>query len=233
MQAVAMVKERPILFSPAMIRAILGGNKTQTRRVAKLANQIAANHSGVRVRREKDGTFTMSRAAMYTPAVREPFILECPYGLPGDVLYVKEGSWIWCKKRPDGTTAKGRPEFRYVPVGRHVIYRADGVKPTEQIDADPSHQWRLKVARFMPKWASRLTLEVVSVRVERVQEISEADAIAEGVCLPERAHTFAWADGPLRNEFAYLWESINGACEGCAWADNPWVWCIEFRKVAA
>lgn len=205
-----------------MVRAILEGRKTQTRRVVKQSQDNVG----------KDVAFAVCPAAesgwigwfgLPNPNIAEftkkayTHGFPCPYGVPGDRLWVRE-SWLPFDED-------------HVMDGKRWAYMAETMPGSDgdRCRKDFGYKWRPSI--HMPRAASRLTLEVVSVRVERVQEISEADAIAEGVCLPERAHTFAWADGPLRNEFAYLWESINGACEGCAWADNPWVWVVEFKRV--
>lgn len=205
-------REKPILFSAPMVRAILEDRKTQTRRVAK-------------------GEYLTRPDPRY-----------CPYGVPGDRLYVKEAAWIWCEKRPNGTTKTGRPKFRYIPTGgHHVVYCADSEKPATRLDDNPAHLWRWKAARFMPRWASRITLEITDVRVQRVQEISEEDARAEGV------GRYVMGHGPItdadvnadpgylmyaqyRPSFQILWDSINEK-RGFGWAANPWVWCVSFTRV--
>lgn len=226
------VVERPILFSPPMVRALLAGTKTQTRRVVKSAHGAKSLYAG-----ERDGLWVVERFGDPGQSM-----IKCPYGAPGDRLYVKEGSWIWCAKCANGTTPTGRAKFRYIPVGQHVVYRADRVKPTERIDADSIHQWRLKVARFMPRWASRLTLEVVSVRVERVQKISKTDALAEGISvlpLQSADDPSAWyqsapgvhQERSAEASYGALWDSINE--KFYPWQSNPYVWVVEFRKVDA
>lgn len=191
-----MLKERPILFSAAMVRALLAGTKTQTRRIAK-----------------GDPFF-------YNPP-------RGPYGQPGDRLRVKESAWMWCERRPNGNTKTGRQKWLYVPMrGAPIHYAADHSKKPgiDVVSPETGNQWgwRLKIGRFLPAWASRITLEITGVRVERLQDISREDAAAEGwnpavdVCSP-----LIW--------YAALWESINGPG---SWALNPWVWVIEFRRAA-
>lgn len=189
------MKERPILFSSPMIRALLDGRKSQTRRVIK----------------------------DFDP---------CLYGKPGDLLYTKEATWIWCKRVRNGTTKTGRPKYRYVPVGGHIVYCADGDKPTHRIADYPDHGWRYKAARFMPRRASRLTLRLTDVRVQRVQEISEEDAKAEGA---RAAFSYPGFNGVLSHPcyrwgFHELWDSINAA-RGFGWDVNPWVWCLSFSVI--
>lgn len=188
--------ERPILFSGAMVRAILDGKKTQTRRVVK--PQPPADW--VPSPWPYDGAAWSDR--------------RCPYGAPGDRLWVRE---TWAPISPD-------EERRPIRECR-IEYRADtsAARPggwDEDTDDPEAARWRPSI--HMPRWASRLTLEVTGVRVERVQDISEDDARAEGV--------YPYADNP-RRFFQELWNSINGA-RGYGWNSNPWVWVVEFRRVA-
>lgn len=131
--------------------------------------------------------------------------LRCPYGVAGDRLWVRETFALESKSY----------------AGDKVRYRADG-KPT-------SGAWRPSI--HMPRWASRITLEITGVRVERLQEISEADAKAEGVIPTGRRATHKWCNGEdvsHRRQFADLWDSLHG--KG-AWEQNPWVWVVEFRRL--
>ena len=127
--------------------------------------------------------------------------LKCPYGAPGDRLWVRE-TWD-----TDGKT---------------IAYRA--TTPETTTDPEPM-RWRPSI--HMPRWASRLTLAVTSVRVERVQEITEADARAEGI-EPQRSDYSGEDSNSL--QFRDLWDSINAA-RGYGWAVNPWVWVVEFERV--
>lgn len=192
------MSEHPILFSGPMVRAILDGSKTMTRRVVK-----------------------------YTPAMGNPFEWRnlpeskligkidrfCPYGQPGDRLWVRE-TW-GCEG------------------GNTVRYIADGSKRRLH------HEFPSKLARFnkankpsifMPRWASRITLEITGVKVERVQDISEQDAEAEGISfmrdIPDADETLT-----AKTLFNILWDSIN-AKRGYGWDVNPWVWAITFRRVS-
>jgi len=185
------MKERPILMSAPMVRAILAGTKTQTRRVAK----------GEALRwLVRDG---------FTPGfVADPGNRLCPYGQPGDRLWVRESHW-WFKDEHDPVTGYFPPPLTI----EDVEYRADGEKP--------GRAWRPSI--HMPRWASRITLEVTSVRVERLQDISEADAISEGIPTSD-------VSPPDACRFAYrlLWESINGPG---SWDANPFVWVVSFRRI--
>lgn len=183
------MRERPILFSSPMVRAILAGRKTQTRRIVKPLHMATVD------------------------AEQFPILAMCPHGRPGDRLWVKE-TW-------------GALPHMMGGVQRETLrYRADGEYQNER------GTWRWRSSIHMPRWASRITLEITDVRVERLQDISEADAVAEG-CNPIRPELVQ--DGlivrPGRSaveEFRLVWEQING---GGSWEKNPWVWVIEFKKL--
>ncbi len=198
------MRERPILFSAPMVRALLAGTKTQTRRIVKSRDlEWMDVHQGL----------------------REPDNAErCPYGQPGgDRLYVREA---WAAPH-----AYDHLPPRLIPQDARIHYAA-----TEDRGG---LLWRPSI--HMPRWASRITLEVTGVRVERLQEISEADAKAEGAdCLTWSGIEGTAADlidwplkevaHPHRNGFAILWESINGPE---SWNANPWVWVVSFRRLDA
>jgi hypothetical protein len=198
------MKERPILFKGAMVRAILAGTKTQTRRIVKPQPLWVADPS----------------VPFITPDADPEGIIHCPYGAVGDRLWVREA----CCATEDAAGLDG------------VQYAADcAFRPIENTVA-ASHQW-LKLyaiynsrgatcpSIFMPRWASRITLEITGVRAERLNDISEEDAIAEGV------DTTCDELGRFVPSVSYrnLWESINGPG---SWAANPWVWVVEFRRIA-
>lgn len=200
------MKARPIPFSALMVRALLQGHKTQTRRVAK------------NVRNVSDSLFESDLPLA--------LISNCPYGQVGTQLYVKEAAWMWCEREPDGISERGNPQWHYVPMtDAPVFFQADHPqKPERSIDSPNTGNkwdWRLKIGRFLPCWASRLTLEITDVRLERLQDISEADAIAEGVPpLP--------AGKSARDWYRSAWEKLHG---NGAWQQNPWVWVIEFERI--
>lgn len=193
------MKIRPILFSGPMVRAILEGKKSQTRRV------IAKLYDGAWCLDPDDD-----------PADVQKLVEACPYGQSGDRLWVRE---TWMNDGADiqrQLMAEGK-----VPV--RCLYRAN---PEHEKQIGKSFKWTPSI--FMPRWASRITLEVLTVRVERLTDISKADICAEmGAPGPE-------VEGPyLRdyyNAFSALWESINGK-RGFGWIENPWVWVIEFKQV--
>lgn len=190
---------KPIIFQGAMVRALIDGTKTQTRRVAKVTDE------GCR------GGFIRPTAA-HTPRRIEDHAGYCPYGQPGTLLWVRE---TWGLLRNDGALCP-----RSVPACEGPIaYRADGER---------EGTWHPSI--HMPRWASRLTLLVTDVRVERAQQVSEADAQAEGaepVLVPPDGGSAPYTEG-----FADLWDSINAA-KGYGWSDNPWVWAIGFKPIHA
>jgi hypothetical protein len=223
------MKERPILFSGPMVRAILDGRKTQTRRVAK--SQPHADVGAIRV--EHYHPTIIDRLGDDAPgpeifgAYSEDGLwgCKCPYGQPGDRLWVRE-TWNW-EKNAIGAARDEDGPFAY----------AAGLASGSSIDG----KWRPSI--HMPRWASRITLEITGVRVERLQHISEVDAIAEGI---ER-HYNGWRpyttifyeeDGVTpanylrdpRESYRQLWNSLNVA-HGFGWDVNPWIWVVEFRRL--
>ncbi len=234
-------KERPILFSGPMVRALLSGAKTQTRRVVKPQPE----HSQVydwKGRRLYDGEarvwcWSGHVAEDSWHEITEALAPHCPYGQPGDRLWVRE-TWGVDDERMKEGIPRVRPEW----VTEHdpVLYRADGECcaqiPECACGWTKFRLWRPSI--HMPRWASRLTLEITGVRVERVQDISEEDARAEGVepCGGFMASAGCWtnygSDGSsfstARESFFSLWERINGAESLAA---NSWVWVVEFRRV--
>ena len=213
----AGMKDRPILFSAPMVRAILAGTKTQTRRAVKSTGMYAIDASihGEEVARRE-------LAALAT---------RCPYGQAGDQLWVREAfSGPHCMDASDG--CKAVPPSKWGDCSR-IWYWADG-NPTEG-------DWtRPRPSIHMPRWASRVLLEITGVRVERLLEISEADAQAEGVervvagvgwrryCDPDSEEVGVPPCGDARRSFRSLWKFING---DESWNANPWVWVVEFKRV--
>lgn len=206
------MKEGPILFSAPMVNAILEDRKTQTRRVVKLNLAGRAQYSGLQWHPEDPEVWR-----------------ACPYGVPGDLLWVREThqfdppddgtwgyvSWAGC----DASTWRDIPPRFQHP--RHVIYAA-----TWQ-----GSPLRMRPSIHMPRWASRITLKVTEVRVERLQEISEKDIVAEGATVDRVAAAtgVSWSDMPtLDDAWRELWSHINGAD---SWAANPWVWVVSFERV--
>lgn len=234
------MKERPILFSSPMVRAILDGRKTQTRRVVK--PQPVPHESadpgdvvwfGGKMQKVRESRGRNKRAMGLLNAHDWN-----PYGKPGDRLWVKENYRLgnqWDDTPAGMVFASPKPD---------VWYEADGAR---QNGLDRTHLGRLRPSIHMPRKISRLTLEITGVRVKRLQSISEADAIAEGVDVLSGTDVPGWNKharyaAPLsrpvlargdwlpsaRYAFEDLWESINGPG---SWAANPWAWVIEFRRI--
>jgi len=207
-------RERPILFSGPMVRAILAGTKTQTRRVVRHPDGAHGCHwcgTGWAKRDPKNGGCTC-----------EP--LACPFGQPGDRLWVRERWWHYRAPHLEQAGFVGGTMCR-LPDGL-ANYHANP-------DFDPSAYeiWRCRPSIHMPRWASRLTLEVTGVRVERLQDLSEEDARAEGVTpTPYDPEGDCWATGKHRTAFEFAWNSLYG-WEPNAWNLNPWVWVVEFRRL--
>jgi hypothetical protein len=204
--------ERPILFSGSMVRAILAGEKTQTRRVIKPQPPQDLTWGGWIV--STTGDNKEIGCAEWDDfdrgLVTKSHTVRCPYGQPGDRLWVRE-TWA------TGWFANGTPP-RDLPKETRVYYRA-----TPGPVREDHYKWRPSI--HMPRWASRITLEVTGIRAERLQAITEPDAVAEGVPVitdPECP--------PPAFRFRALWDSIN-AQRGFAWGGDPWVWVVEFRKV--
>jgi hypothetical protein len=185
------MKERPILFSGPMVRAILEGRKTQTRRVVKPQPYIHADVDLVPLAEQLEDW-------------RNKY--PCPYGQPGDRLWVKEK--FSTRERDNDPTPTG------------IWYWADG-------QVKYGNWTRPKPSIHMPRWASRIALEITKVRVERLDEITPSDVEAEG------CGWFEWAghpEWPPTAGFAQLWDNIN-AVRGFRWDKNPWVWVVEFKKI--
>jgi hypothetical protein len=192
-----------------MVRAILDGRKTQTRRAMKHQPETVC---GKPERPDagwwnEKGQFWMKRSTVAN--------FECPYGKNGDRMWVRETFSTWhhgCQWHD--CTREGRSKLSC----SNLFYRATHHFP------DDDQKWVPSI--FMPRWASRITLEITGVRVERLQDITEADAIAEGATpsiVGEQLDHLKYRAG-----FQSLWQSINGPD---SWAANPWVWVVEFKRV--
>ncbi|HDH1524126.1 TPA: hypothetical protein PIU61_004754 [Klebsiella quasipneumoniae subsp. similipneumoniae] len=253
------MKERGMIFNSEMVRAIVSGRKTQTRRIMKV--QPSEDFTPMNMALETD-----YKARWYTPGVvdKDGYLqpaskkvfgvsnenegYSCPFGAVGDRIWVREtfqGPLFdydlmdsYCKD----PTPFEKPEF--------CVYKADGVPAPEFYDADDELHCCWRPSIHMPRWASRILLEITDVRVERLNAISEEDAQREGVHTEVWDQTVVarnyaardeffqfWSEGMphyvemnqlYRSSFRSLWESIYGAEN---WLANPWVWVIEFKRV--
>lgn len=220
------MNERPIIFSAPMVRAILEDRKTQTRRVVKLPS--APMHLGTwepfMAGGYLDKACTMKAQEMLTLShTRTGQCVACPYGVPGDQLWVRE---TLRTHEHFGFPLGECPQIKPLQ-GRVWSYAADNL---------PDHTGS-RPSIHMPRWASRITLEVVNVRVERLQDISSKDIIAEGAV--DRPHVDQFGMNPvsafdgkvyldLRSLWAAGWDSINDS--RAPWSSNPWVWVLEFKR---
>lgn len=223
-----MSRERPILFSAPMVRAILEGRKTQTRRVVKPQPVPIPAGSWNGCEGKHWWKCNAVRAMVGIEDDLQGFdksMAWClnPYGKPGDRLWVKETFFAWGYWETRYSGAKGRDEWHFVDdtdvrLGghRYAASMSDNGSPARSAGVV---RWWKRPALFMPQAASRITLEVTDVRVQRLKSISAPDAWDEGV--PGSPDV-----NPL-HEFEELWETINGAG---AWDANPWVWVVTFTK---
>jgi hypothetical protein len=203
-------KERPILFSGPMVRAIIAGAKSQTRRIVKLDGELRRRGCTTLDGARPDNSLAGHLKVVGPDDTRHR--LYCSHGYQGDRLWVKE---TWHHEDTSCADHKcGQPT--------HIYHKATEVYPE-------SIRWRPSI--FMQRWASRITLEIEQVRVERLKEITEADAIAEGVDFVSLDDVRRQATWSRRQDFAQLWDRLNKK-RGYGWETNPWVWVIEFRKVS-
>jgi hypothetical protein len=224
------MRERPILFSGPMVRAVLDGHKTQTRRVVKrdLSGRVKAVGSPRNWHLDDPNA-----------------VLACPYGVPGDRLWVREthlldppqdGTWDYASYTDGVIENVAEIPDRFCNPN-HVLYSAD-----EQCDLIRG-AWRWRPSIHMPRWASRIDLRITEISVEPLQSISEADARAEGVdwAAPHfygvfqldndredpREVGYGVGGSFALDNFRRLWDSIN-ARRGHGWDANPWVWVVSF-----
>lgn len=207
------MKERPIIFSAPMVRAILEGQKTQTRRVIKPQPEIVRDPmptgpvpgSLIRIKLGP-GHHRFLGSENFTNEF-------CPYGQPGNRLWVRESFW---------------PAFRRTENNAGVVYRANYLKPSFLDTTLYSREKIWTSPIYMPRWASRITLEIVAVHVERLQKIAVSDAIAEGI--DSDGGDDEHRNRSTRENFAISWDALN-AKRGFSWESNPWVWVIEFKRL--
>lgn len=204
------MKERPILMNAAMVAATLDGCKTQTRRLMKPQPTRWCN-----------GWQIPKVAATPEYNFEDSVIKHCPYGKPGDRLYVRE-TFALSVVDPDGPPPEDDPD------NYDVIYRSDETAISGWTNGKGKPikpPWKPSI--HMPRWASRIDLEITKVRAERLMVIDERDCYAEGITDAD-ARRYDAEEPTARGAFKVLWESINGAG---SWDANPWVWVIEFKRI--
>jgi hypothetical protein len=242
-----MTKERPILFSTPMVRALRSGMKVQTRRRTRGLEEIntgpdrwiLVNDCGP----DSKGMFRFSDRKAILPDVT----LSCPYGVAGEKLWTRESAAVhdvtgyevgigYRADHPTGDLAAGDGGYNFRSISDIACFE-DPKWLAKQLAWANKHRGSGKwvPSIFLPRWASRDTLEVVSTQPERLQYITEADAKAEGCRAdedpfwkPSCADPDSGGNPSARNSFEYLWHEINGAK---SWMENPFVWRIEFRRL--
>lgn len=195
------MNEHPILFSGEMVRAILEGKKTQTRRIIKSQPMEYVVSAYLR----PDGKYIWRCST--GEGVSLPF--KCPFGQVGDKLWCRETWFEW---------TKGNPEKQ------PYLYRATTSDYDFEMVKQCGHTILWRPSIFMPRCASRITLEITNIQVEELKNITSLGVVAEGI----EGNTLDWTE--LRGRFITLWDSIN-AKRGYGWDKNPWVWVISFKRV--
>lgn len=222
--------ERGMIFNAEVVRAILDGRKTQTRRVVKFKPRepgLNLNFSGLKLGHYRTGDASSGYVLASRGAMGcwndKTFPAHCPYGQPGDRIWVRE---TWAE------AGAGAPDLKLYRANypAHVHSHYENVPPAEDIRWTPSIH--------MPRWASRILLEITDVRVERLNSISEEDCWAEGIEavdglfenteIIDMALKIGCCFEDSKPMFALLWQSIYGAD---SWQANPWVWVIEFKRI--
>ncbi|HCL6769505.1 TPA: morphogenetic protein [Enterobacter hormaechei] len=203
--------ERGMIFNSEMVRAILDGRKIQTRRIIKDCT----------VGRDPISKFIQigkKFIGCYPEDVPELIRECCPYGVPGDRIWVRETfqgplfDFEQMEAYQEDSSKFKKPEF--------CVYKADGKRAPEFLDADDNLHCGWRPSIHMPRWASRITLEITGVRVEQLNDISEEDARSEGIS--------GSSVRDVKEAYAALWRSIYGSD---SWRANPWVWVIKFKRI--
>jgi len=217
------MRERPILFSAEMVCAVLDGRKTQTRRIIQspAKNMQASGHKVIEYREPGDKwygehVFSMrNQSGTWCDYTKEQFLAKCPFGAVGDRLWVRETFRVHSRATDVATLVYKASEQQSWTQQTHRVPIEKCNKPAVVDTWTPSIH--------MPRWASRITLEITGVCVERLQSISEEDAKAEGV----KTECSVIGDKYFLG-FRSLWKSIYG---DDSWQANPWVWVVEFKRV--
>lgn len=230
MNKATAVKSRPIIFSGPMVRAILAGRKTQTRRVVKPPRWWRGMTHYATGNVDDRGITRTNMVLCEETATHWKY---CPYGVPGNHLWVRE-TFLPCK---------GSGDRHPIPIATasYVCFRDGSQKFLnghyyQEPRRDGPMNWPSGVvwrpSIHMPRWASRITLRITEVRVERLQDITIEDVIAEGISpVTDGPHANQYWREETGAKFVDLWDSINGKRTGCSWVDSPWVWAISFERL--
>jgi len=245
------MKERPILFNPDMVAALLDERKNQTRRVVKPQPLPSTHYVNPYNKNIKHMTAWTKDHKMILGAgnIKNMAHWACPHGFPNDELWVKESHYLyghWVTLTGQKTkTGKQKTKFCYQQ-SKGVMFLD---KPPKKIHTknERGRGWHRRPSIFMPRWASRLQLKINNVKVERVQDVTEKDAIGEGVFKfdldKDSAEDFGAWRNYLKDEFSgwigcrtakdsfmSLWDSINKD-RGHSWESDPWTWVVNFEKI--
>lgn len=228
--------QKPILFQPDMVAAILAGAKTQTRRILKHSteNKGPYNPAYLEAHKNAPGWATI-----------------CPYGTPGGSLWVRETFYAWGRWERRWNDKKSRDEWHFIDetldAGKGYYY-LDAPPPgysrsEKKTRGDSRSTWWRRPSIFMPRAACRIQLKISGIRIQQLQEISEGDSLAEGIRMAENreppnqdiegqgfSHGIAVGFSSAKSAYEWLWKKINGKE---SWAKNPWVWVISFNRVTA
>ena len=227
------MKERPILFTTEMVKAILDGRKTQTRRVITIKDKYL-NIDKILPNKPRGICSCGGIFHFYIGSHEQPlyWIRLYPNWQVGDRLWVREKALYWTGGAGGTSTVIyfDDPEIpQLIEDNNRLLIARETTNILEGTNV--VGKWRWKPPIFMPKWASRIWLEITGVRVEKLQDISEEDAVAEGTpindFLPINTARIAGID--TRYYFSGLWDSIN---KDYPWESNPWIWVIEFRRIS-
>lgn len=233
---------KPIIFNSEMVRAILDGGKTQTRRIINF-KKLSDIKKGRLFYSSSFKSWAIEGGECHLELVK------CPYGTPGDLLYVRETHYLYGHWVKNGKSKTGKQKWTFRP---HLVKACYSDNPPVNVHPNKYRLvgWYKRPSIFMPRSASRLTLRVKNVRVERVRDITEEGAVAEGIYFkgcpdldPDWPDTFGNPRGPVNcvcypncecgksvlRKFKNLWNSINEK-RGFGWEKNPWVWVVEFEK---
>lgn len=242
-----MTKEKPILFNTEMVRAVLAGNKTQTRRVIKSPAKNMQESGNEVINRNPDNDpwykeriWSMRmKGGMWGDYTHKRFLEFCPYGKVGDRLWVRETFYekgYWSRQDYES----GDRDYSWVKESLFG-YAANGEIDKTSCWKDGKQIIRKKPSIHMPRKYSRINLEITDIRVERVQDITEEAAKAEGaqqmaIRKGEYCHKFDLSGnsyGSFKTGFNYLWDSINKKRDNgiYSWDKSPWVWVVEFKLI--